>query len=141
MKIINSGAVTAIGRRKEATAVVKLQSGTGKIIVNKRAGEAYFNSNRYSNSEYLRAVRGPLLILGLGTYFDIHITAKGGGIKGQADAAKLGVARAICNMFSKVIDLRRGLKPLGYLTRDCRAKERKKYGLRKARKAPQFSKR
>nr|YP_010393469.1 ribosomal protein S9 [Gephyrocapsa oceanica]YP_010393689.1 ribosomal protein S9 [Gephyrocapsa ericsonii]UPY81885.1 ribosomal protein S9 [Emiliania huxleyi]UPY82478.1 ribosomal protein S9 [Emiliania huxleyi]UPY82918.1 ribosomal protein S9 [Emiliania huxleyi]UPY83028.1 ribosomal protein S9 [Emiliania huxleyi]UPY83468.1 ribosomal protein S9 [Emiliania huxleyi] len=125
---------TAVGRRKEATAKVKLQPGTGIITVNKKPGETYFNYN----SEYLSTLRGPLLALGLENDYDLHITAKGGGIKGQTDAVKLGLARAICTMSS---EKRENLKPHGYLTRDYRAKERKKYGLRKARKAPQFSKR
>ena len=82
---------TAVGRRKEATAKVKLQPGTGIITVNKKPGETYFNYN----SEYLSTLRGPLLALGLENDYDLHITAKGGGIKGQTDAVKLGLARAI----------------------------------------------
>ena len=124
----------AIGRRKEAVAKVKLQPGTGAIIVNDKAGELYFQYN----SEYLNSLRGPLITLGLENDYDMFITAKGGGVKGQAEAVKLGVARAICNV---AVDKRSPLKQEGYFTRDYRAKERKKYGLKKARKAPQFSKR
>ena len=124
----------AIGRRKEAVAKVKLQPGTGAITVNDKVGELYFQYN----SEYLNSLRGPLLALGLENDYDMFITAKGGGVKGQAEAVKLGVARAICNV---AVDKRSPLKEEGYFTRDYRAKERKKYGLKKARKAPQFSKR
>jgi len=124
----------AIGRRKEAVAKVKLQPGTGAITVNDKIGELYFQYN----SEYLNSLRGPLLALGLENDYDMFITAKGGGVKGQAEAVKLGVARAICNV---AVDKRSPLKQEGYFTRDYRAKERKKYGLKKARKAPQFSKR
>jgi small subunit ribosomal protein S9 len=127
-------AYTAIGRRKEAIAKVKLQPGTGALTVNKKSGELYFQYN----SEYLNNLRAPLTILGLANDYDIHVTANGGGVKGQTDAAKLAIARAVCNMAS---EKRAILKPEGYLTRDYRAKERKKYGLKKARKAPQFSKR
>jgi small subunit ribosomal protein S9 len=124
----------AIGRRKEAVAKVKLQPGTGVLTVNEKPGELYFQYN----SESLNALRGPLITLGLENDYDILITASGGGLKGQKDAVKLGVARALCSMTS---ERRVILKPAGYLTRDYRAKERKKYGLKKARKAPQFSKR
>lgn len=124
----------AIGRRKEAVAKVKLQPGTGVLTVNEKSGELYFQYN----SESLNALRGPLITLGLENDYDILVTASGGGLKGQKDAVKLGVARALCSMTS---ERRPILKPEGYLTRDYRAKERKKYGLKKARKAPQFSKR
>jgi small subunit ribosomal protein S9 len=124
----------AIGRRKEAVAKVKLQPGTGVLTVNEKSGELYFQYN----SESLNALRGPLITLGLENDYDILVTASGGGLKGQKDAVRLGVARALCSMTS---ERRPILKPEGYLTRDYRAKERKKYGLKKARKAPQFSKR
>jgi small subunit ribosomal protein S9 len=124
----------AIGRRKEAVAKVKVQPGTGVVTVNEKSGELYFQYN----SESLNALRGPLIALGLENDYDIYATASGGGIKGQKDAVKLGVARALCSITS---ERRSTLKPEGYLTRDYRAKERKKYGLKKARKAPQFSKR
>nr|YP_009550255.1 ribosomal protein S9 [Tisochrysis lutea]YP_009873648.1 ribosomal protein S9 [Isochrysis galbana]AUM82557.1 ribosomal protein S9 [Tisochrysis lutea]QKW88531.1 ribosomal protein S9 [Isochrysis galbana] len=125
---------TATGRRKEAVAKVKLQPGAGALIVNEKSGELYFQYN----SEYLNQLRAPLTTLGLATDYDIHVTASGGGVKGQADAVKLAVARAVCQMAS---EKRAVLKPEGYLTRDYRSKERKKYGLKKARRAPQFSKR
>jgi ribosomal protein S9 len=88
--------------------------------------------------QYINAAKAPLIKLGLENTYDIYVNTHGGGIKGQADAIKLGVARALCYVSS---DNRSSLKTAGYLTRDARCKERKKYGLRKARKAPQFSKR
>lgn len=124
----------AVGRRKKAVAKVKLDSGSGIIVVNNKPLEAYFQYN----SQYIQLLKGPLLSLNLENSYDISIEAKGGGLKGQADALKLGIARALCSISN---DKRPLLKKEGYLTRDYRSKERKKYGLRKARKAPQFSKR
>ncbi|NEP46520.1 MAG: 30S ribosomal protein S9, partial [Okeania sp. SIO2H7] len=86
----------------------------------------------------LGAVKAPLESLGLENDYDILVKAEGGGLTGQADAIRLGVARALCELAP---ENRKPLKIEGYLTRDPRAKERKKYGLRKARKAPQYSKR
>ena len=90
------------------------------------------------NSQYLTTSKIPLTTLGLENMYDIYVNTHGGGLKGQADAIKLGVARALCYMSP---ENRTSLKTGGFLTRDARRKERKKYGLRKARKAPQFSKR
>jgi len=123
-----------IGRRKTSVAKVTLVSGTGLITVNHKPGESYLQFN----SEYINAAKAPLINLGLEDTYDIYVNTHGGGIKGQADAIKLGVARALCYISS---DNRNSLKTAGFLTRDARHKERKKYGLRKARKAPQFSKR
>jgi len=122
------------GRRKSAVARVRLVPGTGQLIVNGRAGESYFNYN----SGYLSAAKAPLETLGLENEYDILVNAHGGGLTGQADSIRLGVARALCELDP---DNRSPLKIEGYLTRDPRAKERKKYGLHKARKAPQYSKR
>jgi small subunit ribosomal protein S9 len=122
------------GRRKSAVARVRLVPGTGNIIVNKRPGEVYFNQI----PTYISTVKAPLETLGLENQYDILVTAHGGGLTGQADAVKLGVARALCELAP---ENRQPLKSEGYLTRDPRAKERKKYGLHKARKAPQYSKR
>lgn len=122
------------GRRKSSVASVRLVPGTGQITVNGRPGEIYFN--RLPN--YLHAVKAPLETLGLENEYDIIVKAEGGGLTGQSDAVKLGVARALCQLAP---DNRQPLKTEGYLTRDPRAKERKKYGLHKARKAPQYSKR
>lgn len=124
----------AIGRRKTSVAKVTLKQGNGALVVNNKPGENYFQYN----SHYINTLRAPLSLLGLENDYDMYVNANGGGIKGQADAIKLGVARALCLISD---DKRSPLKQKGYLTRDYRAKERKKYGLKKARKAPQFSKR
>jgi small subunit ribosomal protein S9 len=122
------------GRRKSAVARVRLVPGEGQITVNGKPGELYLQFN----PEYLSAAKAPLETLGLEGEYDILVNAHGGGLTGQADAIRLGVARALCQLDP---ENRKPLKTEGYLTRDPRAKERKKYGLRKARKAPQFSKR
>jgi small subunit ribosomal protein S9 len=123
----------ATGRRKTATARVFLRPGTGKITVNHRPFENYFVS------ESARAyVRQPLLAVEVADQFDIMILANGGGISGQSGAARLGIARALIEQNA---ELRGKLKQLGFLTRDARAHERKKYGQKGARKRFQFSKR
>ncbi|QOV23900.1 30S ribosomal protein S9 [Anabaenopsis elenkinii] len=122
------------GRRKSAVARVRLVPGEGKLIVNGKDGELYFQFN----ANYLGVIRNPLETLGLENEYDILVKAEGGGLTGQADSIRLGVARALCQLDP---DNRPPLKIEGYLTRDPRAKERKKYGLHKARKAPQYSKR
>jgi small subunit ribosomal protein S9 len=124
----------AVGRRKESTANVKLTAGNGLFLVNQKPVESYF----HCSSEYLNKLKAPLLALGLESKYDISVVTRGGGLHGQMDAVRLGIARALCSIS---IDQRPPLKKEGYLTRDPRSKERKKYGLRKARKAPQFSKR
>jgi small subunit ribosomal protein S9 len=122
------------GRRKSAIARVRLVPGSGKITVNGRQGRDYFNQI----ASYMEVVKAPLETLGLENDYDILVNAHGGGLTGQADAVKLGVARALCQLAP---ENRQPLKTEGYLTRDPRCKERKKYGLHKARKAPQYSKR
>ncbi|MCL1464261.1 MULTISPECIES: 30S ribosomal protein S9 [Argonema] len=122
------------GRRKSAVARVRLVPGEGKISINKKEGNLYLQFN----PAFLSAVKAPLETLGLENEYDILVNAHGGGVAGQADAIRLGVARALCQLDP---DNRKPLKIEGYLTRDPRAKERKKYGLHKARKAPQYSKR
>ena len=123
-----------IGKRKQSSARVFLIPGTGNIIINKTPGEKYLQYN----DTYLRTVWGPLQKLSLENQFDIVALVKGGGLTGQAQAIQLGVARLLCSMDKENRPI---LKPFGFLTRDARIKERKKYGLRKARKAPQYSKR
>ena len=123
-----------IGRRKTSVAKVILVPGTGSMMVNQKPGELYLQYN----SQYLTTSKIPLTTLGLENMYDIYVNTHGGGLKGQADAIKLGVARALCYMSP---ENRMSLKAEGFLTRDSRRKERKKYGLKKARKAPQFSKR
>jgi small subunit ribosomal protein S9 len=130
----NKAVYWGTGRRKSSVARVRLVPGSGKLIINKRDGENYLQYN----PSYLNATRAPLETLGLEGEYDILVNVNGGGLTGQSDAIKLGVARALCELDP---DNRKPLKVEGYLTRDPRATERKKYGLRKARKAPQFSKR
>lgn len=122
------------GRRKSSVARVRLVPGSGNLTINKKPGNEYLQDN----PAYLVAAKAPLETLGLEGDYDILVNVKGGGLTGQADSIKLGVARALCELDP---DNRTPLKTEGYLTRDPRQKERKKYGLKKARKAPQFSKR
>jgi small subunit ribosomal protein S9 len=128
-----SGSGNATGRRKEAIARVRIVPGTGQWKINGRALESYF-----PNKVHQQQVKSPLTILDGAEQFDIVARISGGGISGQAGALRLGVARALL-----VVDAenRPTLKKAGFLTRDARVTERKKYGLKKARKAPQYSKR
>ena len=123
-----------LGKRKQAIARVFLIPGQGNILINKVPGDKYLQYN----DTYLNAVWSPLDKLNLAKQFDIVALVKGGGLTGQADAIQLGVSRLLCNMDKENRPI---LKPFGFLSRDSRIKERKKYGLRKARKAPQYSKR
>jgi small subunit ribosomal protein S9 len=123
-----------LGKRKKSIARVFLVPGEGNLIINKISGNKYLQYNDY----YLNTVWAPLKELNLDTQFDIVTLVKGGGLTGQAQPIKLGVSRQLCKMNK---ENRAILKPFGFLTRDSRVKERKKYGLRKARKAPQYSKR
>ncbi|MBD1909606.1 MULTISPECIES: 30S ribosomal protein S9 [unclassified Leptolyngbya] len=122
------------GRRKTAVARVRLVPGSGKLTINGKPGEEYLQFN----PSYLVAAKAPLEALGLENEYDILVNAHGGGLTGQADSIRMGVARALCELDP---ENRKPLKVEGYLRRDARAKERKKYGLHKARKAPQYSKR
>ena len=121
------------GRRKQAVARVRLRPGTGVITVNKRPIENYFPSETHR-----MIVTEPLRLTTLNETYDIDATMDGGGISGQAGALRLGIARGLVNLDE---ELRNTLKKAGFLTRDAREKESKKYGLKKARKAPQYSKR
>lgn len=123
-----------LGRRKQAIARVFLIPGEGNITINKTPGDKYLQYN----DNYLNIVWSPLETLNLEKQFDIIAIVNGGGLTGQAEAIQLGVARRLCEIDK---ENRAILKPFGFLTRDSRIKERKKYGLRKARKAPQYSKR
>ncbi len=122
------------GRRKTAIARVRIVPGNGAVTVNGKPGDNYFNLI----PTYIQSLKAPLETLGLENEYDILVKAEGGGLTGQAEAIRLGVARALCQLSP---DNRQPLKTEGYLTRDPRSKERKKYGLHKARKAPQYSKR
>ena len=123
-----------IGRRKTSVAKVILVPGNGLMTVNQKRGELYLQFN----SQYIKALKTPLTKLGLENVYDIYVNTHGGGLKGQVAAIRLGVARALCYIS---VENRAALKAEGLLRRDSRCKERKKYGLKKARKAPQFSKR
>ncbi|SHF08231.1 SSU ribosomal protein S9P [Caldanaerobius fijiensis DSM 17918] len=122
-----------VGRRKKSVARVRLYPGTGNIIVNDRPVDEYFTTY---TQRYI--VRQPLVVTNLADKFDVSAKVVGGGLTGQADAIRLGIARSLL-MADET--LRPVLKKYKLLTRDPRMKERKKYGLKKARKAPQFSKR
>jgi len=121
------------GRRKEAVARVRLRPGTGVITCNKRSFEDYFTS-----SVHRLLVTEPLRLVEQAETYDIDATLDGGGPAGQAGALRLGIARALIDINP---EQRTTLKAAGLLTRDARKKESKKYGLKKARKAPQYSKR
>jgi len=125
--------VQSTGRRKAAVARVRLRPGTGTITVNKRPFDEYFPSVTYR-----MIATEPLRITAKAEIYDVDATIDGGGVSGQAGALRLGIARGLVELDG---DLRPSLKKAGYLTRDAREKESKKYGLKKARKAPQYSKR
>ncbi|MBO4941145.1 MAG: 30S ribosomal protein S9 [Clostridia bacterium] len=122
------------GRRKESVARVRLVPGNGTITINKRDIDDYFGL------ETLKTIlRQPLVLTGTLGKFDVLVNVKGGGFTGQAGAIRHGIARALLEVDEEAF--RATLKAAGYLTRDPRMKERKKYGLKAARRAPQFSKR
>ncbi|MGP1413903.1 MAG: 30S ribosomal protein S9 [Bacillales bacterium] len=120
------------GRRKTSVARVYLKKGNGKITVNNRAVEEYF-----PYQTLIIDLKQPLTILGVTEKYDVTVMVKGGGFEGQAGATRLGIARALL----EANEDRNSLKVNGMLTRNAKKKERKKYGLKKARRAPQFSKR
>ena len=122
-----------VGRRKEAVARVRLRDGAGTLILNGRALEDFFPTMAIR-----MRVMEPMQITQTQNMFDVDATLEGGGVNGQADALRLGIARALIEYDP---ELRPALKKAGLLTRDARAVERKKYGLRKARKAKQYTKR
>jgi small subunit ribosomal protein S9 len=123
----------AIGRRKTSVAKVILKSGSGKVVINGRSVDDYLKVAMLKEIVYK-----PLKLTGTVSNFDIFVQTLGGGLSGQAGAISLAISRALVIFNS---DFRQVLKKSGYLTRDSRQKERKKYGLKAARKAPQFSKR
>ncbi|HEY2950164.1 MAG TPA: 30S ribosomal protein S9 [Micromonosporaceae bacterium] len=127
------GRIQTVGRRKEAIVRVRLVPGTGKVTCNGRDLEAYFPSKLHQ-----QLIREPLVTAEKPEAFDVIANLRGGGITGQAGALRLAIARALV---VNDPDDRPGLKKAGFLTRDARVTERKKYGLKKARKAPQYSKR
>ena len=129
----NNSKFYGTGRRKSSVARVYLLSGKGKVTINKKDIDNYFGL------ETLKViVRQPLELLGASDKYDVIVTVRGGGFSGQAGAIRHGIARALCKADA---ENRPSLKKAGFLTRDARMKERKKYGLKAARRAPQFSKR
>jgi small subunit ribosomal protein S9 len=125
--------IQTVGRRKEAIVRVRLLPGTGQFKLNGRTLEEYF-----PNKVHQQLIREPFVTLEKGEQYDVVGILRGGGVTGQAGALRLAIARALIEI---EIDDRPALKKAGFLTRDPRVKERKKYGLKKARKAPQYSKR
>ena len=125
--------IQTVGRRKEAIVRVRLVPGTGKFTLNGRELENYFPSKVHQ-----QLVREPLTLTEKAEILDVHANLRGGGTSGQAGALRLAIARALIEWEA---DDRPALKKAGFLTRDARVTERKKYGLKKARKAPQYSKR
>jgi small subunit ribosomal protein S9 len=125
--------IQTVGRRKEAIVRVRLLPGTGQFRLNGRTLEGYF-----PNKVHQQLIREPFVILEKAEQYDVVGLLHGGGVSGQAGALRLGIARALIEIEP---DDRPVLKKAGFLTRDPRATERKKYGLKKARKAPQYSKR
>lgn len=128
----NTATYYGTGRRKEAVARVRLVPGSGKVTVNGREAADYFGRQQLVDN-----ATAPFRVTDTVNHFDVIATCNGGGITGQAGAVRLGIARALL----EAGDYRADLKKAGFLTRDARAVERKKYGLKKARKRPQFSKR
>ncbi len=132
---------TATGRRKRSSATVRITGGTGNITVNGIDANEYF-----PNKILVMDLTQPLYATDNANRFDVEVNVKGGGYSGQAGAIRLGIARALLKFDantdqSREDSYRKILKANGFLTRDARVKERKKYGLKKARRAPQFSKR
>jgi small subunit ribosomal protein S9 len=123
-----------LGRRKSATARARLMGGKGNVTINGSTAEEYFDGNKSLVAE----LTDPLALIGKQDAFDVTIVVSGGGMSGQVDACKLAIAKSISEMDES---LRSTLKKAGHLKRDPREKERKKYGLRSARKREQFSKR
>jgi len=131
--VYNERPVQTVGRRKEAIVRVRLMPGTGKFTLNGKTLETYF-----PNKLHQQLIREPLVTVEKTERFDIFANLQGGGTSGQAGALRLAIARALVEVDAED---RPPLKRAGFLTRDARATERKKYGLKKARKAPQYSKR
>ena len=125
--------VQSTGRRKAAVARVRLRPGSGIVTVNKRPLDDYFPS-----ATHRMVITEPMRLVDKAEEYDVDTTLDGGGVSGQAGALRLGIASALVELDP---ELRAALKRAGFLTRDAREKESKKYGLKKARKAPQYSKR
>ncbi len=137
-KTVPGGYIHAVGRRKESVARVYLKPGEGKIIVNGKPAEEYFHHDFMSKELLLKHALRPFEVTGTLGKFDVKANIRGGGPTGQLEALRLGIARALLGVNP---DYRKPLKDEGLLTRDPRMVERKKYGLHKARRAEQYSKR
>ncbi|SDO98947.1 SSU ribosomal protein S9P [Nakamurella panacisegetis] len=133
VKVAVDRPVQTVGRRKEAVVRVRLTPGTGVFTLNGRTMDSYF-----PNKVHQQLIKEPLVQLEKDGIYDVHAKLHGGGVSGQAGALRLGIARALIELDETD---RPAMKKSGFLTRDARATERKKYGLKKARKAPQYSKR
>ena len=133
MAVNAQGQIQATGRRKEAIVRVRVFPGNGQYTLNGKTLETYF-----PNKVHQQMINEPFTTLEKAEQYDVIALLKGGGVSGQAGALRLGIARALIEIEA---DDRPALKKAGFLTRDARVKERKKYGLKKARKAPQYSKR
>lgn len=129
-----NGTFQGLGKRKTSVAKVYIKKGSGKITVNKMPFEEFFSSV----SEEKELLKGPLLELKVENAYDIDLFLKGGGVNSQIEASRLGIAKSLCEINP---EFRQILSRKGFLNRDARIKERRKYGLKKARKAPQYSKR
>jgi small subunit ribosomal protein S9 len=125
--------IQSTGRRKQAVARVRVRPGSGKVTINRRDLAEYFPSETHR-----MVVTEPLRLTSTAEVYDVDATLDGGGVSGQAGALRMGLARALAGLDA---ELRPSLKKAGFLSRDAREKESKKYGLKKARKAPQYSKR
>lgn len=134
MNTENTKISSGIGRRKQSIAKVILKLGNGKITINNKMGSTYLQDNL----NYIRKIHTPLFMLGIVNFYDVCIKTNGGGLTGQTDAITLAIARVLAKVNNKNRSI---LKKAGLLTSDARIKERKKYGLKKARKDKQFSKR
>ena len=133
LRLVPKPLVQSTGRRKAAIARVRLRPGEGTIVVNRRPVEDYFPS-----ATHRMILTEPLRVVDKDAVYNVDASLDGGGVSGQAGALRLGIARALAELEP---ELRVTLKRAGFLTRDPREKEQKKYGLKKARKAPQYSKR
>ena len=133
-----NGMIHAVGRRKESVARVYLKPGKGRIIVNGRPIEEYFAAEAFVKERLEKVVLKPFYVTGTVGKFDVKARVDGGGFTGQMEALRLGIARALLGVNE---EFRRPLREAGLLTRDPRMVERKKYGLHKARRAEQYSKR
>lgn len=137
-KLTPDGKAHAVGRRKESVARIYLKPGEGRVTVNGRPAEQYFAADGYIKDRVQQLIKKPFSVTGTMNRYDVIANCRGGGFTGQMEAVRLGIARALLAINP---DYKTALRKEGLLTRDPRMVERKKYGLHKARRAQQFSKR